>query len=125
MGFLTGWVGLMAIAIGVPYSFVLLGANLQTLVGRWFGLNLHWSFWFVLALGIAFALCYLGIRESMNVDLTFLAVEMGICLILAAIVLFRVVNRAGSPQLRSLPRYARERQSHRRNYIGCTELHRL
>ncbi|HEY5001731.1 MAG TPA: amino acid permease, partial [Ktedonobacteraceae bacterium] len=34
MGFLTGWVGLMAIAIGVPYSFVLLAANLQTLMMR-------------------------------------------------------------------------------------------
>ncbi|MBV9615393.1 MAG: APC family permease [Ktedonobacteraceae bacterium] len=95
MGFLTGWVGLMAIAIGVPYSFVLLAANLQTLVGRWFGLNLHWSFWFVLALGVAFALCYLGVRQSMNVDLTFLAVEIGICLILAAIVLFRVGQQGG------------------------------
>jgi amino acid transporter len=90
MGFLTGWVGLMAIAIGVPYSFVLLAANLQTLMMRWFGFNLHWSFWFVLALGIAFAFCYLGVRQSMNVDLTFLAVEIGICLILAAIVLLRV-----------------------------------
>lgn len=95
MGFMTGWVGLMAIAIGVPYSFVLLAANLQTLMSRWFGLNLHWSFWFVLALGIAFAFCYLGVRQSMNVDLTFLAVEMGICLILAAIVLFRVGQQGG------------------------------
>src|SRR5438046_952148 len=76
--------------IGVPYSFILLGANLQALVMRWFGLNLHWSFWFVLALGLAFALCYWGIRQSMNVDLTFLAFEMGICLVLAVIVLFHV-----------------------------------
>jgi amino acid transporter len=95
MGFLTGWVGLLAIALGVPYSFVLLAANLQTLMIRWFGFNLHWSFWFVLALGIAFALCYLGIRQSMNVDFTFLAVEIGICLILAAIVLFRVGQSGG------------------------------
>lgn len=95
MGFITGWVGLMAIAIGVPYSFVLLAANLQTLMGRWFGLNLHWSFWFVLALGIAFALCYMGVRQSMNVDLTFLAIEIGICLILAAIVLLRVGQQGG------------------------------
>lgn len=89
-GFMTAWIGLLAIALGVPYSFVLLGANLQTLVARWLGLNLHWSFWFVLALGIAFAIAYLGVRESMNVDLTFLVVEIGICLILAAIVLFHV-----------------------------------
>jgi amino acid transporter len=94
-GFITAWVGLMALAIGVPYSFVLLGANLQVLVIRWFGLNLHWSFWFVLALGVAFALSYWGIRESLNVDLTFLAFEMGVCLVLAIIVLFHVGQQGG------------------------------
>jgi amino acid transporter len=95
LGFLTAWVGLIAIAIGVPYSFILLGANLQALMMRWFGLNLPWSFWFVLALGIAFALCYWGIRQSMNVDLTFLAFEMGVCLVLALIVLLRVGQQGG------------------------------
>lgn len=95
LGFMTAWIGLIAIAIGVPYSFILLGANLQALVMRWFGINLHWSFWFVLALGIAFALCYWGIRQSMNVDLTFLVFEMGICLVLAVIVLFQVGQHGG------------------------------
>ena len=94
-GFMTAWIGLIAVMLGVPYSFVLLGANLQTLVFRWFGLNLHWSFWFVLALGIAFALCYWGIRESLNVDLTFLVFEIGICLVLAVIVLFHVGQQGG------------------------------
>src|SRR5216683_4156778 len=41
LGFMTAWIGLIAIAIGVPYSFILLGANLQALVMRWFGINLH------------------------------------------------------------------------------------
>src|SRR6266704_5286313 len=94
-GFMTAWVGLIAVALGVPYSFILLGANLQALMVRWFGINLHWSFWFILALGIAFALCYWGIRESMNVDLTFLAFEIGVCLELAAIVLFHVGQQGG------------------------------
>ncbi|GHO71007.1 amino acid permease [Ktedonobacter sp. SOSP1-52] len=94
-GFLTAWVGLAAVVTGVPYSFVLLGANLQTLVLRWFGLNLHWSFWFVLAIGLAFAICYLGVRQSLNVDLTFLVFEIGVCLILAAIVLFHVGQQGG------------------------------
>lgn len=94
-GFLTAWVGLAAIIVGVPYSFVLLGANLETLVQRWFGLHLHWSFWFVLAIGIAFAICYLGVRQSMNVDFAFLAFEIGICLVLAGIVLFRVGEQGG------------------------------
>lgn len=94
-GFITAWIGLIAVVIGVPYSFILLGANLQVLIFRWFGLNLHWSFWFVLALGIAFALCYWGVRESMNVDLTFLAFEIGVCLVLAIIVLFQVGQHSG------------------------------
>ncbi|MGI9057307.1 MAG: APC family permease [Ktedonobacteraceae bacterium] len=94
-GFITAWIGLIAVALGVPYSFILLGANLQTLVFRWFGINLHWSFWFVLALGIAFALCYWGIRESLNVDLTFLAFEIGVCLVLAVIVLLHVGQQGG------------------------------
>src|SRR5947209_19740018 len=94
-GFITAWIGLIAVALGVPYSFILLGANLQTLMFRWFGLNLNWSFWFVLAIGIAFALCYWGIRQSMNVDLTFLAFEMGICLVLAVIILLQVGQHGG------------------------------
>jgi len=95
LGFMTAWVGLIALAIGVPYSFVLLGANVQTLMIRWFGLNLHWSFWFVLALGFAFALSYWGVRQSMNVDLTFLAFEIGVCLVLAIIVLLQVGQKGG------------------------------
>ncbi|HZS75753.1 MAG TPA: APC family permease [Ktedonobacteraceae bacterium] len=94
-GFFTAWVGLIAIAIGVPYSFILLGANLQAIVARAFGLNLHWSFWFVLALGVAFAICYMGVRQSLNVDLTFLAFEMGVCLVLAIIVLIQVGQKGG------------------------------
>ena len=90
LGFITAWIGFIAVAIGVPYSFVLLAANVQTLMIRWFGLNLHWSFWFVLAIGIAFALSFWGIRQSMNVDLTFLSFEIGVCLILAIIVLVQV-----------------------------------
>lgn len=94
-GFITAWVGLIAVMIGVPYSFILLGANLQALVMRWFGLDVHWSFWFVLALGVAFAFCYWGIRQSMNIDLTFLAFEIGVCLVLAVIVLFHVGQQGG------------------------------
>ncbi|HLZ62884.1 MAG TPA: APC family permease [Ktedonosporobacter sp.] len=94
-GFLTGWIGLIAIALGIPYSFILMSANLQTLVTRWFGFNLHWSFWFVAAVGIVFALSYIGIRQSLTVDLTFLAFEIGVCLLLAIIVLFSLGSHAG------------------------------
>ncbi len=94
-GGFTAWVGFIAIAIGVPYSFILMSANLQTLMLRWFGFNLHWSFWFVLAVGIVFAICYRGVRQSMTVDLTLLIFEIGICLILALIVLFQVGAHGG------------------------------
>jgi amino acid transporter len=94
-GFLTGWIGLIAVALGVPYSFILMSANLQTLFYRWFGLNLHWSFWFVAATGIVFAFCYIGIRQSLTLDLTFLIFEIGICLVLALIVLFSVGKQGG------------------------------
>lgn len=95
LGFLVGWIGLIAIALGVPYSFILMSANLQTLVFRWFGLNLHWSFWFVAAIGIVFAICYIGIRQSLTLDLTFLAFEIGVCLVLALIVLLHVGGQGG------------------------------
>ncbi len=94
-GFLTGWIGIMALAIGVPYSFILMSANLEALVQRWFGLNLHWSFWFVLGIGFVFALCYIGIRQSLTIDLTFLAFEVGICLLLAVIVFLQVGSHGG------------------------------
>jgi len=100
LGFITAWIGFIALAIGVPYSFVLLAANVQTLMIRWFGLNLHWSFWFVLALGITFALSSWGIRQSMNVDFTFLSFEIGVCLILAIIVLLQVGQKG---ELTALP----------------------
>src|SRR5713226_9565346 len=90
MGYLTAWFGLIAIIIGIPYTFTLLGVNMEALVMRWFGLDLNWSFWYVLTLGIAFALCYWGIRQSTNVDLTFMVFEVGVGVILAVIVLFHV-----------------------------------
>ncbi|GER90579.1 amino acid permease [Dictyobacter vulcani] len=94
-GFLTGWLGLAAVAVGAPYSFVLMSANIQVLVLRWSGLNVSWIIWFVLAVGIVFALCYTGIRQSLQVDMTLLVFEMGICLILAALIFFHVGSQGG------------------------------
>jgi amino acid transporter len=97
MGNLTAWFGLVAVIIGIPYTFTLLGVNLEALVQRWFGFDLNWSFWFVLALGLAFALCYWGVRQSTNVDLTFMVFEVGVALVLAAIVIFHVGQKGGLP----------------------------
>ena len=46
-GFLTGWIGLASLALGVPYSFVLMSANLQTLISRWAGVDIPWPAYFV------------------------------------------------------------------------------
>ena len=97
VGYLTAWLGLAAIVTGIPYTYTLLGINLEALVLRWFGLDLNWSFWFVLALGITFALCYWGVRQSTNIDMTFLIVEVGVALVLAAIVLFHVGQHGSLP----------------------------
>ncbi len=94
-GFLTGWIGLLAVAIGVPYSFVFMSYNVQTLMARWFGINIHWSVYFVAATGIVFALAYSGIRQSMRIDLGFVVFELGICVLLAVLVLFRVGTTTG------------------------------
>src|SRR5579885_489063 len=59
------------------------------------GLGPHWSFYFVAAIGIVFAMCYLGVRQSMTVDLGFLAFEIGVCLVLALIVLLHVGQQGG------------------------------
>lgn len=94
-GFMTGWIGLIAIVLGVPYSFVLMSANLATLMNRWLDIQVSWSVYYVLAIGVVFAICYIGIRESLRVDLTLLAFEIGICVILAALALFHVGAQGG------------------------------
>jgi amino acid transporter len=67
-----------------------MSANLQTLMDRWFGIQAPWSVYYVAAIGVVFALCYIGIRGSLRVDLTLLIFEVGICLTLAVIVLARL-----------------------------------
>jgi amino acid transporter len=94
-GFLTAWIGLAALGIGVPYSFVLMSASLEALVVRWIGIDLPWPAYFVLATAIVFAVCYWGIRQSLRVDLTFLAFEIATCVLFAAIVIFHVGSGPG------------------------------
>ncbi len=94
-GFLTGWIGLIALAIAVPYAFVFMSANLQTLMQRWFGFVAPWSLYYVGAIGVVFALCYIGIRGSLRVDMTLLIFEVGVCLALAVIVLTTVGGHGG------------------------------
>lgn len=94
-GFLTAWIGLAALGIGVPYSFVLMSASLEALIHRWAGIDLPWPAYFVLATALVFALCYWGIRQSLRVDLAFLVFELAVCVVFAAVVLFRVGSGPG------------------------------
>src|SRR5262249_45076280 len=65
------------------------------LVQRWFGPDVPWPVYFVLAIGVVFALCYWGIRQSLRVDLVFLVFELGVCVLLAAVVLLHVGAGSG------------------------------
>lgn len=94
-GFMVAWIGVLALALGVPYSFVLMSASLQTLINRWTGMDLPWPAYFVVATALVFALCYWGIRQSLRIDLTFLAVEFAACFIFAGVVLFHVGSTTG------------------------------
>ncbi|HLY30741.1 MAG TPA: APC family permease [Ktedonobacterales bacterium] len=88
-GFLTGWVGLIAIGLGAPFTFMMMSANLQTLMSRWFGFNLHWGFYLIIITAIVFTLSVIGARESLRVDLIFLTFELGVCLLLAGVIIWR------------------------------------
>jgi len=88
-GFFTGWIGLLAIAIGVPFSFVFMSYNLEALIVRWFGVDIHWSIYFVAAVGLVFALAYAGIRQSLRLDIGFVIFEFGICLLLAGLIFWQ------------------------------------
>ncbi len=94
-GFLVGWVGMLAIALGVPYSFVFMSANLSELINRWFGINLDWPVFYVLAIGIVFAIAYTGVRASLRLDIGFVIFEVGICLALAGIIFWHVGRSGG------------------------------
>ncbi|HZC08169.1 MAG TPA: APC family permease [Ktedonobacterales bacterium] len=93
--FLTGWIGLIALVLSVPYAFVFMSANLQTLMLRWFGIQAPWAVYYVVAIGVVFALCYIGIRGSLRVDMTLLIFEVGVCVALAVIVLTRLGTQGG------------------------------
>jgi len=88
-GFLTGWVGILAIAIGVPYTLLGLSFNLETLIMRWTGTDIPWTVLFVAATGIIFGVAYIGIRQSLRLDIGFVIFEVGVCLLLAGLIFWK------------------------------------
>ncbi len=86
-GFLTGWLSLISFGVSIPFPLIIISANLQELLLHWFGVHLDWTVWYCLFALIVGAVCYRGIRFSLQLDLTLLVFEIGVCLLLALIVL--------------------------------------
>lgn len=97
-GFIAGWLALIFYGLMPTVAFWIIGFNLHDLIRRWFGLDLPWTTWFILAAIGVFALCYLGIRSSLQLDALFLIFEVGICLLLAVAV-FSQLGRDGQLSL--------------------------
>ena len=86
-GFLAGWLSLISFGIvAIPSFIVVLSANFQELLLHWFGVHLHWTLWYCLFSLIVGAVCYRGIRFSLQLDLTLFIFELGVCLFLALMV---------------------------------------
>ncbi|MEH2250469.1 APC family permease [Nostoc sp.] len=85
-GFLAGWLSLISFGAAIAFVFLVMSANFQELLLHWFGVHLDWKLWYCLFALIVGAVCYRGIRFSLQLDLTLLMFEIGVCLLLALIV---------------------------------------
>ncbi|MEH2118427.1 APC family permease [Nostoc sp.] len=92
-GFIAGWMTLISYGLAPTAVFIIIGFNLHDLIIRWFGLNISWITWFILAIVSVFGLCYFGIKRSLQTDITFLVFEVGVCLWLAFTVLFQLGSK--------------------------------
>ncbi|MHC5672677.1 APC family permease [Nostoc sp.] len=99
-GFLAGWLSLISFGVAIAFVFLVMSANFQELLLHWFGVHLNWTLWYCLFALIVGAVCYRGIRFSLQLDLTLLMFELGVCLLLALIV-FIQAGKTG--QLTLLP----------------------
>jgi amino acid transporter len=99
-GFLTGWLSLICYGIVAPFAFLALSSSLQADVQRWTGVNIAWEIWLVIAAVVVFGIVYLGIQQSLRIDMTFIAFEVGVCIALGLTVL---VVLGGRGQLTSTP----------------------
>jgi amino acid transporter len=88
-GFLAGWLSLISFGVVIPIVLLIMSANFQDLLLHWFGVHLDWTLWYCLFTLIVGAVCYRGIHFSLKLDLTLLMFEVGVCLLLALIVLMQ------------------------------------
>ena len=86
-GFITGWLLLISYLVVAPFTFIALGTSLQADIQSWTGVALPWEFWFLVATIVVFGIVYLGIQESLRVDMTLIAIEVGVCIALGLTVL--------------------------------------
>ena len=99
-GFLAGWLSLISFGVSIPFVLLVMSANFQDLLLHWFGVQLDWTIWYCLFALIVGSVCYRGIRFSLQLDLTLLVFEIGVCLLLALIVL---IQASKTGQLTLLP----------------------
>lgn len=88
-GFLTGWLSLISFGLSIPFVFLVMSANLQELLRHWEGMHLDWTIWYCAFTLIVGAVCYRGIHFSLQLELTLLVFEIGVCLVLALLVLLQ------------------------------------
>ncbi len=89
-GFFMGWVFILFYAIVAPFIFSIFGVTVATVVQANFGVAIPWPVFYLLGAAVVFALSYFGIRQSLNVDLTFLFYEIGIVVLLALTIVFKM-----------------------------------
>ncbi|WP_083887203.1 APC family permease [Nodosilinea nodulosa] len=99
-GFMAGWLGLVFYGISIPFIIVLVSTNIQDLVQR-LGLQIDWTLWYVLVTVIVGRICYRGALFSLQTDFVFLIFELGVCLVLAFVVLLQL-GQAGQLTLTPL-----------------------
>ena len=87
-GFVTGWLLAFGYAAFAPGLFAAFGDFAADYSRSRLGIDLPWWAFSVAGLAVVMALSVRGIRAAVRVELVLLVVEMGVFLVLAAIVLF-------------------------------------
>ncbi|MGH2498357.1 MAG: APC family permease [Ktedonobacteraceae bacterium] len=91
-GFFTGWLFWIGYAILAPGLFTAMGAFAHDYVLGVFKVEIYWWIFSLIGMAIVFALSIRSIKASVQVDLTFLIIEVIVFLVLAVIAIARGGN---------------------------------
>lgn len=91
-GFFTGWLFWIGYAILAPGLFTAMGAFAHDYVLNVFKIEIYWWIFSLIGMAIVFGLSIRSIKASVQVDLTFLIIEVVVFLILAVIAIARSGN---------------------------------